>query len=40
MDGIMGMHEIMHATTTSSMKGFKRWQTSSTFDVMKSYWKF
>jgi hypothetical protein len=37
MDDIMGKHEIMHATTTLSMKGFRRSQVSSTIDVMKSY---
>ncbi len=39
MDGIMGKHEIMYATTTSLMKGLRKWQASSTIDVMKRYWK-
>jgi hypothetical protein len=37
MDGIMGKHEIMYATTTSLMKGLRKWQASSTIDVMKRY---
>jgi hypothetical protein len=37
MDGVMGEHGRMYATTTLFMIGGRRWQTSSTIGVMKSY---
>jgi hypothetical protein len=37
MDEVMGKHGRMYAPTTFSMRGGRRWQTSSTIGVMKSY---
>jgi hypothetical protein len=39
MDGVMGKHGRMYATTTLFVRGGRRWQTSSIVGVTKICWK-